>query len=593
MNIHELNNFTGTLGSGAYLAIDDGTDTGKISSQGLLAATEARIDNIIAGPAPSAEEIVDARLGADGVPYPSLGDAIRDQFTDVKSALNGVNNALEMYSSANRFNPENATENSSISQSGDLASSQTYFTSDYIECSGKSTFYFTRAIKNTQTFYGINGANVAYFAQYDADKTYISDTRQQWVNSVSLANNCAYVRFSNPMTQLEDAQQILSVTFDSYPTSFEEVEEFFERAYYVNAGRLKADENKINTLESQVDGLLNYPEFVSAFIRYPVMSGVRTDFYYQGITFGNSKLYTGFSSGNGNVHKDSVSYMVSDDTSMASAYITKSSDCTNPSKSITTTILTEVITSTQGSGATPKIMLIGDSHTAIGKYQYYADQYLKARGITPSWLGSLVSSFGLNHEGRSGWRAYTYTNCANGSDDISSLSGINAFYINNAFDFSAYMSNQGYESVDIVVIALGTNDFARSNHKDVLEVIGYWQTIINSIHAYNSNIKIVLWLGTPPCDRNGVDSKAWNEKYQSYNVFDSFRGGAWGHNNIYLLPTLLSVDPIYDFPYAEVAPNPTSSETIIEATDVVHLSDAGYAHLAYPICGMIQYLCSV
>ena len=87
MNIHELNNFTGTLGSGAYLAIDDGTDTGKISSQGLLAATEARIDNIIAGPAPSAEEIVDARLGADGVTYPSLGDAIRDQFTDVKSAL--------------------------------------------------------------------------------------------------------------------------------------------------------------------------------------------------------------------------------------------------------------------------------------------------------------------------------------------------------------------------------------------------------------------------------------------------------------------------------------------------------------------------
>lgn len=87
MQIHELNNFTGTLGSGAYLAIDDGTDTGKISSEGLLAATEARIDNIIAGPAPSAEEIVDARLGADGVTYPTLGDAIRDQFTDVKSDL--------------------------------------------------------------------------------------------------------------------------------------------------------------------------------------------------------------------------------------------------------------------------------------------------------------------------------------------------------------------------------------------------------------------------------------------------------------------------------------------------------------------------
>ena len=85
MQIHELNNFTGTLGSGAYLAVDDGNDTGKLSTQQLLAATEARIDNIIAGPAPSAEEIVDARLGDDGVTYPSLGDAIRDQVGDLKS----------------------------------------------------------------------------------------------------------------------------------------------------------------------------------------------------------------------------------------------------------------------------------------------------------------------------------------------------------------------------------------------------------------------------------------------------------------------------------------------------------------------------
>ena len=87
MQIHELNNFTGTLGAGAYLAVDDGNDTGKLSTQQLLAATEARIDNIIAGPAPSAEEIVDARYGADGVTYPSLGDAIRDQVTDLKDDL--------------------------------------------------------------------------------------------------------------------------------------------------------------------------------------------------------------------------------------------------------------------------------------------------------------------------------------------------------------------------------------------------------------------------------------------------------------------------------------------------------------------------
>ena len=95
MQIHELNNFTGTLGAGAYLAVDDGNDTGKLSTQQLLAATEARIDNIIAGPAPSAEEIVDARYGADGVTYPSLGDAIRDQVTDLKSDLSEANHKMQ------------------------------------------------------------------------------------------------------------------------------------------------------------------------------------------------------------------------------------------------------------------------------------------------------------------------------------------------------------------------------------------------------------------------------------------------------------------------------------------------------------------
>lgn len=45
MQIHELNNFTGTLGAGSYLAVDNGTDTSKVSAQQLLASSEARIND--------------------------------------------------------------------------------------------------------------------------------------------------------------------------------------------------------------------------------------------------------------------------------------------------------------------------------------------------------------------------------------------------------------------------------------------------------------------------------------------------------------------------------------------------------------------
>ena len=91
MQIHELNDYSGSLNSGAYLAIDNGNDTGKLSAESLLAGVNgaidqlnddlnARIDNIIAGgDAPSAAEVTDARQGFNGTVYPSLGDAIRGQ----------------------------------------------------------------------------------------------------------------------------------------------------------------------------------------------------------------------------------------------------------------------------------------------------------------------------------------------------------------------------------------------------------------------------------------------------------------------------------------------------------------------------------
>lgn len=96
MQIHELNNYSGSLDD-AYLAADNGSDTGKMKTTALTDPLNARIDNIIAGPAPSAAEIVDARLGADGVTYPSLGDAIRDQVTDLKSDLDYLDSEIFSY----------------------------------------------------------------------------------------------------------------------------------------------------------------------------------------------------------------------------------------------------------------------------------------------------------------------------------------------------------------------------------------------------------------------------------------------------------------------------------------------------------------
>lgn len=85
MEIHELNTFSGTLGATDFFAIDNGTDTSKVSAAAIIDPLNDRIDNIIAGPTSSAEEVVDARLGDDGITYSSLGSAIRSQVAELNS----------------------------------------------------------------------------------------------------------------------------------------------------------------------------------------------------------------------------------------------------------------------------------------------------------------------------------------------------------------------------------------------------------------------------------------------------------------------------------------------------------------------------
>lgn len=73
-------------------------ESGKATKAELTTAQatlNGRIDNIIAGgTAPSEAEIVDARQGADGTNYTSLGNAIRGQVSDLKSDFKNTNKGV-------------------------------------------------------------------------------------------------------------------------------------------------------------------------------------------------------------------------------------------------------------------------------------------------------------------------------------------------------------------------------------------------------------------------------------------------------------------------------------------------------------------
>lgn len=90
MQIHELNNFSGSIDNNSFVAVDNGADTGKLAISNIVGPVNERIDNIITSPAPTEQEIIDARRGADGYDYASLGDAIRDQFDDINADIKSM-----------------------------------------------------------------------------------------------------------------------------------------------------------------------------------------------------------------------------------------------------------------------------------------------------------------------------------------------------------------------------------------------------------------------------------------------------------------------------------------------------------------------
>ena len=152
-----------------------------------------------------------------------------------------------------------------------------------------------------------------------------------------------------------------------------------------------------------------------------------------------------------------------------------------------------------------------------------------------------------------------------------------------------YMENQGYESVDYVFICLGTNDIARGNYKSEAELKEYFDAMIESIHDYDPNIRIGLWL--PPTrslmenrNRQGIDLSLWMNKWL-IETYDNRED-----EKIYLVPVYLNVDPYHDYRASVVPVSSRNTEfTMTVDTDNVHPARVGYNKIADVIYSYIKY----
>ena len=234
---------------GITLKLVDGSTITTLLSI-IATVYQSQTDDVIT---PSQQVITDwsQQIAAALQEVEDASSAQDEKIDDLKRDLG--DNAVDMglYGAQNKFNPETVFRGYSIYSSGNLTENASYFTSDFIPCKGGQTFYYTRF--NGTSFYDETHVNTSHFAQYDANKNFIANTRVQWANSIVLDSNCHYIRFSNPISQLDTANQIMSVTFDTIPTA-STIEQYMGRTY-VSEQRLIDDENRLEDVKGIADGL--------------------------------------------------------------------------------------------------------------------------------------------------------------------------------------------------------------------------------------------------------------------------------------------------------------------------------------------------
>ena len=182
------------------------------------------------------------------------------------------------------------------------------------------------------------------------------------------------------------------------------------------------------------------------------------------------------------------------------------------------------------------------------------------------------------HEGRGGWSAYDYCN------EQTKYGFTNPFLNNGKFDFGYYMKSNEYAGVDYVVISLGVNDLNIVGHNSHSEIIGYFNTIFDSIHQYDADIKIILNTPTMLFSTESTDGAKNTRLEFTKTLKQTYENKEY--DGIYLSAISMSINPSMNFKWIEQ----TDKSKPMKVSDTTHPNLHGYQNMAKTTYAFIKYL---
>lgn len=343
---------------------------------------------------------------------------------------------------------------------------------------------------------------------------------------------------------------------------------------------LSSDNPNYGVIESQTNAKIVAP------YKFKAVKGHPMCFYYQNIfKYANTDLLPLKEVSHANLNSERVAVFTNESTGTSNYAIRMKNDLSKSSYNLTQTINYQIVSDTAGSGTTKKIVNIGDSLTANGGITERLLALFNNDPMNIQLLGTRSKGSSLNRfDGFAGWSTSSFVN------NQTQGGHTNPFFnpSTNTFDFSYYMTQQGYSGVDYVFINLGTND---GNNSDA-EIIENIDTMIASIKNYDSNIKIGLWL--PPCRGLGesFNINYLEDTFKAMRINELYIDNYSSSNDVELIPVYTNVNPYQDFQKGEYPISDTGSYTIPYVTDKTHPAQDGYYHIGDVFYAWIKYFAS-
>lgn len=521
----------------------------KKADKSELAVERARIDNLAKlaeGSTTGDAELIDLRIGADGVTYDNAGTAVRTQVNNLKGDLINVYDKLGLF-----------TANIIVKQNTNVSKE---FSVNIQKCELRLILLSEKTYLDNNQIFQIrlnfeDGTNDTMWAPTNSIKAY------------SLSKNVISITISEwSKTEIIEDIDIKFVAY--YKGLLDDVDELIK------------DVIKINKEIDDVDILV--PTIMHSVVGQRVnvcLDSVITNNRFDEIN--RAFLPSQFIQTENECECDMPN---NDLDATVTVY-------TSTKKSITKAMTFKPVSVNSGIGKTWNVLCLGESTTDNPFIVKYLNDLFTNDVMNINLIGNKENPTGIKNEGRGGWTLEMYRHTQSHKDHI------NYFYnpTTQDFDFGYYRQTYNIAQPDVIIIYMGINDTANS-YSTFISNLDY---IINNIKSDSPNVKILVTPPNVPSCVKGTWTYRTNWKTRIHQTISNMLGhyGNRENENIFICPAYVAVNPIYDMAsLKERKINIYTNWTglyIPNNTGDVHPGESGYMKIAVCWYNMIKYMASL